>query len=145
MRFSTISFLTSMLMKWFWSPPLPAPHPVCLSGRKKWEIFCFQLTPPPPPRGLLGFDFNCPPVMVNQIMVLVMVTDCKTWQNSTVGDKPHRRCPVCTYVSFITDCIVFERPPCDGLLDFAKVKMNFYRWDYKKATDADIKKLHKVT
>ena len=31
--------------------------------------------------GHTEFDFNCPLVMVNQIVVLVMVTNCKCWQN----------------------------------------------------------------
>ena len=61
----------------------------------QWNIFNY---PPPsmPPRayeipvfnhppGRTGFDFNCPPlVMVNRIAVLVMVTNCKGWQNLQV-------------------------------------------------------------
>ena len=78
-------------------------------GAYKIRNSCFQS---PPPQGVQNrFQSHPPPLLtVNWIAVLAMVTDCKSWKNLQVllsilvCDETYMRCPVCTYVSFITNC-----------------------------------------
>ena len=98
--------------------------------QSRWNVFQSPLPSSPPPRGIWNQKllywvwFQSPPplVMVNQIVVPVMVTHCKGWQNLQVLSsllqlvvqllqsvtKLYRWCPVCTYVSFVTNCKTFR-------------------------------------